>query len=161
LVLILHKHHQQSDSREETCRMNSLKRKKPTTAPIVANKKGKATTVKGSLSGSQSSPSPNFSTSPLESLDHLDRPYVEYDPHLDDIGISRILMYLNCSAPSAGVRRCFKRQNGVERHLRSTRRCKTITAGPVTWLHRQRSISSLSPSRSLSICMSLLCSLLI
>jgi hypothetical protein len=84
--------------------MNSLKRKKPTTAPIAANKKGKTATVNGSLSESQSSPSPNVSTSPLESLDHLiDRPYVEYDPQLDDIGISRILLYLNFSAPSAGM----------------------------------------------------------
>ena len=142
--------------------MNSLKRKKPVTGPIAPNKKGKTPTVNGSLSGSQSSPSPNVSTSPLESLDHLiDRPYVEYDPQLDDIGIARFVKYLTCSAPSAGVRRCLKRQNGVERHFRSTRRSKTITAGPVTWLHQQRSISSLSPSRPPSIRISFLCSSLI
>jgi hypothetical protein len=160
-VLILRKLHQQCvDSREETCRMNSLKRKKPITVPIDANNKGKIATANGSLSESQSSPSPNVSNSPLESLDHLvDRPYVEYDPQVDDIGIARMLLYLTCSAPSAGVRRCLKRQNGIERHFLSTRRSKTITAGPVTWLHRQRSISSLSPSRPLSICTSLLCSL--
>jgi len=84
--------------------MNSLKRKKPTTSSVAINKKGKTATVNGSLRGSQPSPSANVSPSPLESLDHLiDRPYVEYDPQQDDIGILRFLLYLSCSTPGAGV----------------------------------------------------------
>lgn len=84
--------------------MNSLKRKKPTTNSIAANKKGKPAAVNASLSRSQSSASTNVSTSPSESLEHLiDRPYVEYNPERDDIGIVSFLPYLNCSSPSVGV----------------------------------------------------------
>ena|SRR5271170_2174584 len=132
--------------------MNSLKRKKPTTASAVINKKGKIATANGSLNGSQSSTSANVSASPLESLDHLiDRPYVEYDPQRDDVGISSFFLYLTCSSPSAGVRRCLERQNGIERHFLPFRRRKTVTAGAVTWLHRQGSISSMSSPKPFSI----------
>ena len=67
--------------------MNSLKRKKSTTASVITNKKGKTAGVNESRNSSRSSPNANVSFPALESLDHLiDRPYAEYDPQTDDIG---------------------------------------------------------------------------
>jgi hypothetical protein len=86
--------------------MNSLKRKKQSTTLTskATGKKVKTLSFKSSNPSPPSSQSPNVSASPSKSLDHLlDRPYVEYDPQRDDIGIYTSSVYLNYSSPSVGM----------------------------------------------------------
>jgi len=91
--------------------MKSLKRKKQSTtlASKLASKTVKSVPSKSSNASPPSSQSTNVSTSHVESLEHLiDRPYVEYDPQRDDIGIHASSMCLTSSSPSVRMRGRFK-----------------------------------------------------
>ena len=69
-----------------------------------SKQESKELSSKSSNASPPSSQSANVSTSPSESLDHLiDRPYVEYDPQRDDIGMHTSSMCLTYSSPSVGM----------------------------------------------------------
>lgn len=128
--------------------MNSFKRKKA----VEASKNTKTTNKRPKpISKPTKQALPELVPLP-RSLDHLvDRPYVEYESHHDDISTT-FFRCINSSLPDSGLRRCFQRQDGPERRPCAPCQRRSIAAGSVTRLHRQGRIRRLSPPRPVSLC---------
>jgi hypothetical protein len=60
---------------------------------------------------------------------------------------------LMSSPADSRLRGCFQGQIGSQRRQSAPCQRKTISFGPLTWLYRQRCLSSLSAARLLSLCM--------